>query len=788
MALRQRGWTALAFGAAAAITGLRGWASSGKANQRAPALRGGQPGELDANRGGCDLVLLWQRLNEAGNHAPRPGIRGMSVQMPVLRLLARLRLIALFGLMAFLAASISAAAAAPTLTTLVNFNGTNGKTPDAGLIADSAGDLFGTTAAGGPNGDGTVFEIPKTASGYGPLMTLTSFNDPGQGTFAVSGLTIDAAGNLYGTIPDGGANFAGSVFEIAKTGSGYTSTPTTLATFNGTNGRYPYGGSLIPDAAGDLFGTTTAGGANEDGTVFELVNNGGGSYTLKTLVSFNGAVYPYGLIADAAGNLFGTTNAGGANNDGTVFEIAKTGGSYASTPTTLVSFDGANGANPSGGLILDAAENLFGTTGGGGANNDGTVFELVSNGGGSYTLTTLVSFDLTNGQSPSGGLIADAAGNLFGTTFAGGANGNGTVFEIAKTGDSYASTPTTLVNFKGSDGNGSEAGLIFDAGGNLFGTTTSGGASNQGTVFELAGAGTALSANPQTSDFNADGKSDILWQSSNGAVAIWEMNGTKAIATGGLGNPGPSWQVIGAGDFFGTLYSDIMWQNLSGQVDIWEMNGLKVIASGSPGNPGPAWHVVGSGDFNGDGYSDILFQNTNGAVAIWEMNGFKMVASAVLGNPGPAWHIVGTGDFNGDGKSDILWQNTDGQADIWLMNGTTVISETFVGANPGPSWHIVGTGDFNGDGKSDILWQNTDGQADIWLMNGTTVISETFVGANPGSSWHIVGTGDFNGDGKSDILWQNTDGAVSIWEMNGTKVIATGSPGNPGPSWHAIGE
>src|ERR1019366_6979488 len=125
----------------------------------------------------------------------------------------------------------------------------------------------------------------------------------------------------------------------------------------------------------------------------------------------------------------GTTRFGGANGDGTVFEITYTGGSYASTPTTLVNFNG------------------------------------------------------TNGNSPYAGLIADAAGDLFGTTQTGGANNDGTVFEIAKTGGSYASTPTTLVNFNGTNGNGQEAGLITDAAGDLFGTTQQGGANGTGTVF-----------------------------------------------------------------------------------------------------------------------------------------------------------------------------------------------------------------------------------------------------------------------------------------------------------------
>ena len=386
---------------------------------------------------------------------------------------------------------LNASGGSTVLETLVSFNGTDGALPEGSLIADAAGDLFGTTVIGGANGDGTVFEIPYVDGSYASTpITLASFSGT-NGEWPGHGLIADAAGDLFGTTLIGGANGAGTVFEIAKTGGSYASTPTILVSF-GTNGYQPYSG-LIADAAGDLFGTTYNSAVSFYGTVFELVNNGG-SYTLTTLVSFdrsNGAYPVAGLIADAAGDLFGTTTGGGAQGGGTVFEIAKTGGSYASTPTTLVSFNGSNGHTPYAGLIIDAAGDLFGTTYNGGAHGDGTVFELVNNGG-SYTLTTLVSFNGTNGENPYAGLIADAAGDLFGTTLYGGANGDGTVFEIPYIDGSYASTPITLASFSGTNGANLYAGLIADAAGDLFGMTANGGANGDGTVFELSAPPTQL--------------------------------------------------------------------------------------------------------------------------------------------------------------------------------------------------------------------------------------------------------------------------------------------------------
>ena len=145
----------------------------------------------------------------------------------------------------------------PTLTPLVSFNGTNGSEPSSGLVADSAGDLFGTTYSGGTSGDGTVFEIAKTASGYASTpTTLVSFNGA-DGAYPFASLTADSAGDLFGTTTLGGANGDGTVFEIAKTASGYASTPTTLVSFNGANGSEPFA-DLIADSAGDLFGRAIA--------------------------------------------------------------------------------------------------------------------------------------------------------------------------------------------------------------------------------------------------------------------------------------------------------------------------------------------------------------------------------------------------------------------------------------------------------------------------------------------------------------------------------------------------
>jgi serralysin len=255
-----------------------------------------------------------------------------------------------------------------------------------------------------------------------------------------------------------------------------------------------------------------------------------------------------------------------------------------------------------------------------------------------------------------------------------------------------------------------------------------------------AGATITVSSAPNLvphSDFNGDGKSDILWQNDTGEGAIWWMNGSSVIGGGSPGNPGSSWHVKGTGDFNGDARSDILWQNSSGEVVIWETNGTSVIGGGSLGNPGTSWHAISTGYFNADGFSDVLWQNDNGAVAIWEMSDTTPIGGgAVAANPGSAWQVVSTGDFNGDGHSDILYQNSNGDVAIWDMNGTAISGGGEV-ANPGTAWRAVTTGDYNSDGKSDILFQNSNGQAAIWLVSGTTIAGGGLAGPDPGTSWHL---------------------------------------------------
>lgn len=392
--------------------------------------------------------------------------------------------------------------AAPREKVLYNFNYyAKGWDPSAGLIFDGAGNLYGTTIYGGAYNLGTVFELtPKLGGGWSEKV-LHSFDSNGRdGVLPFASLTLDAVGNLYGTTQTGGLYGSGTVFELTQNASGDW-TERILHNFNGQSrdGAGRPDANLIFDAAGNLYGTTYTGGTL-GGTVFELTPKAqGGGWTGKVLHHFglyssNGTYLYGGVILDAAGNLYGTTVAGGdlsgcnQQGCGTVFELTPQANAHWKEKV-LHRFreNGKDGINPTAALVLDAAGNLYGTTSRGGAHGGGTAFELTPKAGGRWTEEVLHNYDTSsnNGGQVESGLIFDAAGNLYGTTVAGGVHGGGTVFELMpKAGGGW--TEKVLHSFNPNSGGLNPLGsLIFDALGNLYGTTANGGAHDRGTVFEI---------------------------------------------------------------------------------------------------------------------------------------------------------------------------------------------------------------------------------------------------------------------------------------------------------------
>ncbi len=396
--------------------------------------------------------------------------------------------IIMMGLGLGLPAGANAKALKPQV--LVSFAGSNGSAPQGALVADAAGNLYGTDQAGGSSGKGTVFELSPPAKGKKAWTTkvLFSFNGT-NGSVPVAGMVFDSSGNLYGTALTGGASNDGAVFELVAPAKGQGAwTEKLLYSFSGPDGANPQAG-VIFDSAGNLYGATVGGGSGNAGTVFKLSPPAGGqtAWTLSTLFAFNGSSNGYlptgTLIMDKSGNIYGTTVNGGTANDGVAYELSPAGGGVPWTEKVLASFGASNGIEPYAGLVLDSAGNLYGTTANGGAYNHGAVFELTPPG--TWTEQVLLSFNGTDGAYAFPNLTIDASGTLYGVTGGGGKTGDGTIFKLTPPAKGKTGwTETVLTSLTGKNGDGPSAAVLLE-GGDIFGTAVNGGKHNDGTVFKL---------------------------------------------------------------------------------------------------------------------------------------------------------------------------------------------------------------------------------------------------------------------------------------------------------------
>jgi uncharacterized repeat protein (TIGR03803 family) len=386
---------------------------------------------------------------------------------------------------------LAAAAQAQTTTVLHSFNnGADGSTPFAGVTFDRAGNLYGTTSGVDGGKPGTAYKMSHVGSGW-VLNTLYSFNHHNDPTGIYAGVVFGPDGALYGTGHDGGQNTLGAVFSLRPPANACKSvscpwTLTTLYSFNfGNDGIHPDLGNLTFDSAGNIYGTTYSGGTFVRGTVFKLTRTGNG-WSESLLYSFSGGNdggYPEnGVTFDSVGNLYGTTNKGGSHGYGTVFELSPYGGGW--KETTLYSFsDGEDGANPVGGVVIDAQGNVYGTTSVAlGGRSSGTAWELSPSDGG-WAFILLHSFTGPAYPGPQATLTLDAAGNLYGTsTYTGEGSGYGEAFKLTPSSGGWIYTSYL---FDGLNVRTPLCPVALDANGNLYGTSALGGTGNWGAVWEI---------------------------------------------------------------------------------------------------------------------------------------------------------------------------------------------------------------------------------------------------------------------------------------------------------------
>lgn len=324
-------------------------------------------------------------------------------------------------------AALTAMPAAAQVESILHDFGSNTKAgvePDSALTFDSAGNFYGTAATGGNQNVGVVFEFsPKTGGGWTEKVLYSFLKTGGDGQNPADGLIFDTAGNLYGKTTNGGSDNNGTIFELSPPVPPNTHWTETILHSFGTDGQGPRG-KLVFDASGNLYGVAGSGGTFGAGMAFELSPAGGGSWNETVLHEFTtstGWLPSGGLIFDASGNLYGVTGFGGSSSDGVVFELSPaSGGDW--TYTVLHNFaGGSDGSFPQGGLIFDSTGNLYGATAYGDPEDNGTVFELSPSSGGAWTVKILHNFEAAgDGYNPNGTLAFNSAGALFGTTLGGG--------------------------------------------------------------------------------------------------------------------------------------------------------------------------------------------------------------------------------------------------------------------------------------------------------------------------------------------------------------------------------
>ena len=552
----------------------------------------------------------------------------------------------------------------------------DGSQPYAGLVL-SSGTLYGATRGGGTNFTGTVFAINTDGTDFTNLYTfsplISGTNSDGANPYATLILSGDT---LYGTAKQGGTNNSGTLFAINSDGTGFTNLYTFSATafdplinptggYTNSDGCNPQGALLL--SGGTLYGIALQGGVNARGTMFSIGTNGTGFITdheLGTGVS-DGAELPNAgslVVGNAfilsGGTLYGTTDNGGSEMDGTIFSISTNGTGYA----TVFNIGPVNVGNPQAGLIL-SGNRLFGTTQFGGTNNEGAVFAVNTDGTGFtnlYNFSALVSGDNSDGAIPKSDLIL-SGNTLYGTTMSGGSKGVGTIYSINTNGTGFSAVHSFGGN-SGINGTGPEGGLVL-SGSTLYGTTANnGGGSGKGVVFSMNISGMSYTLLHSFSALVSNTNSDGANPDADLILSGGTLYGTASA--GGAGGWGTVFAVSTGGSGFTNLHS---FSALSSQTN---SDGAK--PSGLFLSDGTLYGTAQTGGTNGNG---VLYAvNTNGTgftiLHTFNINGDGQSPQGNLILSGNTLYGV-AGGYGGGGTLFAINTNGTGYVRLYSLNFTT---------------------------------------------------------------------------------------------------------------------
>jgi uncharacterized repeat protein (TIGR03803 family) len=616
-------------------------------------------------------------------------------------------------------------------TVLYNFTGgADGGSPYGSLLIDPACKspclLYGTTQSGGTSNAGVVYKVETN----GVETVLYTFTGGADGGGPYAGVISDPAGNLYGTTFAGGASGQGVVYKLDSAG-----TETVLYTFTGlTDGGQPNAG-VIRDAEGNLYGTTlngvnsTLGCYVECGVVYKL-DTSGQETVLYTFIPPYDAYWPLaGLIRDAAGNLYGTTEFGGANNAGTVYKVDPAG-----NQTVLYSFsyagNFAGGRDPDAGVIGDGAGNLYGTAVNGGPQGFGVVYKLDAAG----NETVLSGFQSpVGGSSPSAAVVGDSAGNLYGTTYSGGTSGAGVVYKLDPTRHE-----TVLYTFTGgADGGNPYGGVILDSAGNIYGTTVYGGiaqgSAGYGVVFKLdpAGQETVL----YTFTGGADGANSYAGLAFDSAGNLY---GTTEFGGSGQGTAGFGvvFEVSPAGQ------ETVLYTFTGGADGGNPVGGLIFDSAGNlygtgSGNYTVPWGVVF--ELNTAGQETVLYTFTGGA------DGGLPYSGVIRDSAGD---LYGTTNYGGASYAGVVFKvNTTGQETVlYNFTGGADGCGPQAGVIRDSAGNLYGTTPYCGSGHGVVYKVNTAGQeTTLYSFTGGTDGGYPYAGLISAPGGTLFGTASSGG-------------------------------------------
>jgi uncharacterized repeat protein (TIGR03803 family) len=692
----------------------------------------------------------------------------------------------------------------------------NGANPYAGVIRDSSGNLYGTTAYGGTYNAGVVYKI-STSGQESVLYSFTGGNDGWQPS---GSLFMDSSGNLYGTAVSGGVDHSGVVYKLSTLGA-----ETVLYSFTGgADGWRPTGG-VIMDASGNLYGATFAGGASGWGVVFKL-NPSGHETVLYTFTGgVDGASPDSGVIMDSAGNLYGTTFGGGAGFAGVVYKV-----NTANQETVVYSFrDGADGGAPYGGVIMDSAGNLYGTTSAAGAANAGVVYKINTSG----QQTVLHCFTgAADGGTPYSGVVMDSGGNLYGTAYYGGTFDAGVVYKLNpsqqetvlysftggadgdlpysavtldSSGDVYGTTSgnagavykisaagqeTVVYGFPGGVGGSTpEAGVFLDSSGNIYGTATGGGTGGGGVVYKVT------TTNQEKLLYNFPGGPDgsdplsglvrdpagnfygttVAGGAANQGVVYKVVSGAETVLysfTGGIDGGQPYGGVLL--DSSGNLYGTTTRGGVYGYGVVYEVSpsGLETVLYAFTGwGDGASPYSGLSRDSSGNFYGTTLYGGTFGHGVVYKLssNGQETVLYSFTGGDDGSLpyagvildsgnNLYGTTENGGEFTEGVVYKVTPGGYETVLYNFTGGADGDFPqsGLVRDSSGNLYGTTVYGGKAGWGAVYKLTTAGKETVLHNFTGGLDggEPFAGLIRDSFGNLYGTTASGGTANSGVLFK----------------------------------